>query len=113
MPKKDSKSKPCALSKIFNPLKEVLRKYSDGIFNSLGTVIKGISFVVAFAVLIVFILIAFLMLSSDMNFMGLAIGIVLVGIIVAAIFMFLIFGLGHLIAQNDEILKLLKEKEEK
>ena len=112
MSKKDTKKICSFLSETFDTLKGIFSKYSNGIFNSLGTLIKGISFVVAFAILIIFILVAFLMLSSDMNFMGLAICIVLVGIIVAAIFMFLIFGLGHLITQNDEILKLLKEKQE-
>ncbi len=112
MPKREKKQKGKKDLKILKTLKNIFSQYGDGVFDSLGTIIKGIAFVVAFVIIILFIAIAYLMLSSDMHFIGLALGIILIGIIIAAIVMFLIFGLGHTICQNDEILKLLKNSEE-
>ena len=85
--------------------------YGKGIFKSLGTIIKAIAFLVAFAVLAVFLLAAYLLFTKDALFAAISIGIVITGIVIATIIMFLIFGLGHVICQNNEILKRLNKRD--
>ena len=84
-------------------------RYGKGIFKSLGTIIKAVAFLIAFAVLAVFLLAAFLLYSRDPLFASIALGIVIAGVIVSTIIMFLIFGYGHIICQNNEILRRLEE----
>lgn len=86
-----------------------IERYGKGIFKHLGTIIKATAFLIAFAVLAVFLLAAFLLYTRDILFTSIAIGIVIFGVITSTIIMFLIFGLGHVICQNNEILKRLND----
>ena len=76
----------------------------DGFLNNLGKIIKITSFVVAVAVLLVFAALGAVLIMLDKFFVFIAVILFLVGIVVAAISMFLIFGMGQIITQNDEIL---------
>jgi len=58
--------------------------------------------------LLFFAAIAALLLVLDMAFMIIAAAVMLLGIIFALIFLFLIYGMGQIISQNNEILKKLK-----
>ena len=84
-------------------------RYGKGIFKSLGTIVKAISFLIAFAVHAVYLFAAYLLYSRDPLFASIAIGIVIAGVIISTIIMFLIFGYGHIICQNNEILRRLDE----
>ena len=84
-----------------------LDKYGDGALTKIDKVIKIISFVVAISIALVFALIAIALLLIDKVFLLLAIGVLIIGIALALIALFLIYGLGHIITQNNEILKRL------
>lgn len=83
--------------------------YSKSIFKNLGNIIKGIAFVIAFAIIGVSFLLAYFLYSPDALYMAISIGIVLFGTMVAAIVLFLIYGMGQIICQNDEILRRLDD----
>ncbi len=97
--------------KIGTKINEPIEKYGNSIANNLGLIIKAISFVTAFAIILIAFAIAFLVFSTQPLYIALSLGIVVVGTILAAIIMFLIYGLGHLIIQNNEIIKRLKDLE--
>ena len=73
----------------------------------LDKVIKAISFIVALLVAAVFFIIAAIVVTLDASFKFIALAIVIVGIILALICLFLIYGLGHIITQNKQILRRL------
>lgn len=80
-------------------------KVEDFFLNNLGKIIKVISFVVAVAILLVFLAIGIVISMLDKFFIFIAVILFIMGVILAAISMFIIFGLGQIICQNDEILK--------
>ena len=83
--------------------------YGNTLFKNLGTIVKVISFIVAIAIIALVLGVAFLILKIfDSFFLPIAIGIVIVGTILAAFTFFIIYGIGHAICQNDEILRRLK-----
>lgn len=86
-----------------------IANYGNGIFKNLGSIIKMISFFIAFAILAVSFVAAFFLFSKDSFFMAISLGILIFGIVVAAITMFIIYGIGHVICQNNEILRQLRE----
>lgn len=88
-----------------------VERYGKGIAKGLGNIIKAISFLVAFAVLALFFVAAYLLYTRDPLFTAISIAIIIVGVIVATIIMFLIFAMGQIICQNNEILKKLNERD--
>lgn len=89
--------------------KKANAKNSKGIAKGLGVIIKGISFIVAFSVLAMFFAVAYFLYTKDPLFTAISIAVIIIGAIVATIVMFLIFGMGHIICQNNEIIKKLNE----
>ena len=91
-------------------LKKVVKSvdnYGDGAARNIDKVIKAISFIVAIGVFLVFAAIAAVLYLLDPMFTIVAIGVLVLGVVFALIFLFLIYGLGHIITQNKEILKRL------
>ncbi len=84
------------------------KKYTSAAVSHMDKVVKSIAFLVAFGILLFFAAIAALLLVLDMAFMIIAAAVMLLGIIFALIFLFLIYGMGQIISQNNEILKKLK-----
>lgn len=82
-------------------------EYASGAMRHLDKVIKAISFIVALLVAAVFFIIAAIVVTLDASFKFIALAIVIVGIILALICLFLIYGLGHIITQNKQILRRL------
>lgn len=83
--------------------------YGNTLFKNLGTIVKVISFIVALAIIAVVFVAAFLILKIfDSFFTPVAIGIIIVGTVIAAFTFFIIYGIGHAICQNDEILRRLR-----
>jgi predicted RND superfamily exporter protein len=84
----------------------VVSAYGNALFKNLGTIIKVISFIIAISLILVVLAVAFLLLKVfDSFFTPIAIGIVILGTIIAAFTFFIIYGIGHVICQNDEILR--------
>lgn len=87
--------------------KKIATKYGNGIFKNISGIIKVIAFLISIFVLLLFGAVAVFLAVMDSFFIPISIGIFIVGIILSAISLFLIYGTGHIIAQNDEILRRL------
>lgn len=85
-----------------------LTEYGKGIFKKLGGIIKVISFLVSFFIFAVTLVLGLILYKIDAFFMPFAIAIVIFGALLALIVMFLIYGLGQVISQNNEILRRLE-----
>ena len=83
--------------------------YTSGLYKNLGNVIKVISFVLAFAVIILSLIVAFFLFTKTSLGILLSLAAVLFGTIAAACVFFPLFGLGHILCQNNEILKMLNK----
>ena len=81
--------------------------YGEGAARNIDKVIKAISFVVAIGVFLLFAAVAVVLYLLDSLFTVVAIGVLVLGIVISLIILFLIYGLGHIITQNKEILKRL------
>ena len=86
---------------------QALDKYGDGAFDKLDKIIKIISFVSAIGIFLFFLVIATALILIDKFFLLIAIGILILGIVLALMSLFIIYGFGHMISQNNEILKKL------
>lgn len=87
-----------------------LTEYGKGIFKKLGGIIKVISFLVSFFVFAVSLVLGLVLYKIDAFFIPFAIAIVIFGALLALITMFLIYGLGQVISQNNEILRRLERR---
>lgn len=94
-------------SEEFRAKKNPVMAYSNGLYKNLGNVIKVISFVVGFAIIILSLIIAFLLINKTAFGIMLALAVIIFGTIAAACVFFPLFGLGHILCQNNEILKKL------
>lgn len=96
-----------SIPKSKSSLKAVTENYGNGIFKNLDRIIKAISFIVAIAIVLIFAAIAVVLVMLDKIFAVVSVAVFIVGIILALISLFLIYALGHLISQNNEIIKRL------
>ena len=88
----------------FRAKKNPVMAYSSGLYKNLGNIIKAIAFIIAFAIIIVGFVIAFFLFS-----IALSLAAIIVFTLIAACVFFPIFGLGHILCQNNEILKMLNK----
>ena len=88
-------------------LKAVTENYGNGVFKHLDKIIKAISFIVALMILLVFAAVAAVLIMLDKIFAVVAVGVFIVGIVLSIIILFLIYAVGHLISQNNEIIRSL------
>ena len=86
-------------------IKAVTENYGNGVFRHLDKIIKAISFIVSIGILLVFAAAGAVLIMLDKIFAIVAVAIL--GIILSVISLFLIYAIGHLISQNNEILKRL------
>ncbi len=91
-------------------IEQYAEKYGNGIFKSLGTIIKCIAFLICFTIIIGSFIAAYFVFTFDKTFLAIAAGIVVVGLIVGLINLFIIYGIGHVICQNNEILSRLNNR---
>lgn len=96
-----------SLPKTKNSLKTVTQNYGNGVFKHLDKIIKAISFIVALGILLIFAALAAVLVMLDKIFAVVAVAVFIVGIILSIIVLFLIYAVGHLISQNNEIIKRL------
>ncbi|MBE6809878.1 MAG: hypothetical protein E7521_02325 [Ruminococcaceae bacterium] len=114
MPQNDKNQMPemediSSTSAEYRAKKNPVLAYTSGLYKNLGNVIKVISFVIAFAVIILSLFVAFFLFNKTAIGIVLCLAVVLFGAIVAACIFFPLFGLGHILCQNNEILKMLNE----
>lgn len=95
------------IPKTKSSLKAVTENYGNGVFKHLDKIIKAISFIVALMILLVFAAVASVLIMLDKIFAIVAVGVFIVGIVLSIIILFLIYAVGHLISQNNEIIKRL------
>lgn len=93
----------------FRAKKNPVLAYTSGLYKNLGNVIKVISFVLAFAVIILALVVAFFLFTKNALGIVLSLAAVVFGVVVAACVFFPLFGLGHILCQNNEILKTLNK----
>lgn len=110
------KKKKCKASKLLKklpPLPKIegdpLEEYGNGIFKKLGGIIKAISFIVSSFLFVIVLVLALLLYAIDHFFLPFSIALVILGAVTALIVMFLIYGLGQVICQNNEILTRLSK----
>ena len=92
-------------SKKVNKNIETVKKMPNNFVKHLDKIIKAIAFIVAFAIVILTLAVAAVLIILDDIFTIVAIGVVIVGVLFALITLFLIYGLGHIITQNNKILR--------
>ena len=96
-----------SLPKTKSSLKAVSQNYGNGVFKHLDKIIKAISFIVSLGILLMFAAVAAVLVMLDKIFAVVAVAVFIVGIILSLMVLFLIYAVGHLISQNNEILKRL------
>ena len=94
-------------SKEFQKNKNPLIAYSNNLYKNLGNVIKVLSFALAFFIIIICFIAAFLLFTKTAFGFALFLAIILIGAVMAVFVFFPLFGLGHILCQNNEILKRL------
>ena len=83
--------------------------YTSGLYKNLGNIIKAIAFVLSFSIIIVGLTIAFILFIKTITSLVISLGIIIFFTLVAAMVFFPVFGLGHILCQNNEILKSLNK----
>lgn len=96
-----------SLPKTKSSLKAVSQNYGNGVFKHLDKIIKAISFIVSLGILLMFAAVAAVLVMLDKIFAVVAMAVLIVGIILSLMVLFLIYAVGHLISQNNEIIKRL------
>ena len=96
-----------SLPKTKSSLKAVSQNYGNGVFKHLDKIIKAISFIVSLGILLMFAAVAAVLVMLDKIFAVVAVAVFIVGIILSLVVLFLIYAVGHLISQNNEIIKRL------
>ena len=93
----------------FRAKKNPVMAYSSGLYKNLGNVIKAIAFVITFAVIIIGFVVAFFLFSKTSFSIVLSLAAIIIFTLIAACVFFPLFGLGHILCQNNEILKMLNK----
>lgn len=96
-----------AAKKAVKVAKKAADGYGNSAFKNIDKVIKLIAFVVAIAFLLLFLAGAYIVYKLDKTFLFVSALIAVVGVAISLIFLFLIYGTGHIISQNKEIIRRL------
>ena len=83
------------------------KEYGNGAMHHIDSVIKAIAFIVAILIAAIFFGIAAVLVMLDASFKVIAIAVLVVGLVLSLITLFLIYGIGHIITQNKQILRRL------
>lgn len=98
-----------AAKKAAKVAKKVADDYGNTTFKNIDKVIKIIAFVVAAAFFLLFLVGAVILYLLNKSFIFLCALVLLFGAAVSMIFLYLIYGIGHIISQNNEILKRIDD----
>ncbi|MBR4123256.1 MAG: hypothetical protein IKT93_02415 [Clostridia bacterium] len=88
--------------------KTIIDKYTNKAISNIDKVIKFLAFVVAIGIFLVFSAVAIILVLLDSLFTIVAVGVLILGIVIAIIALFLIYGMGQIMTQNNEILRRLQ-----
>ncbi len=90
----------------------MLSRFADTFrINNIDKIIKVISFIISIAILLAFILVAVVLVLFDEIFMVISVAILILGLIISLINLFLFYGMGHILTQNQKIISLLEKKD--
>lgn len=92
-------------SQPVKPKKAVAKKPS----NALGNVVKTIGFFIGFVLVAVTFVGAFFLYSKAPLFMAISLAVIIIGTLIATMVTILIYALGHVIIQNNEIIDKLNK----
>lgn len=84
-----------------------VNKFAENGFKKIDKIIKLIAFVLAIIILVLFLALAAVVFLMDSSLYLISILVLAAGALLALITLFLVYGLGHIITQNNEILKRL------
>ena len=84
--------------------------YGKGMFKHLGGIIKTIAFMISFVILIGSFVLAYFLFTKELLFMAISVAIIIFGTLLSLIVLFLIYALGHIVQQNNEILKQISKR---
>ena len=73
--------------------------------NHLGTIIKIIAFLVAIIIMLTSILLAVVLYTKEPIFLVVSSAIAVLGSLISIVLLFIIYGIGHIVTQNNEIIK--------
>lgn len=88
-------------------IKDPVDFYGKFIYRNLGKVIKFIAYVIAILTFVAGLAFVFLIGLKNVKYIVISLAVVLVSAALALIGFFIIYGIGHVIDQNNEILKRL------
>lgn len=80
--------------------------------KNIDKIVKVISFVISIAILFAFILVSIVLALFDEIFVIVSVAILIVGIVISLITLFVLYGMGHILTQNNEIIELLKKDQD-
>lgn len=98
--KKDKAKKPNIFARTANFFR----------IKNIDKIVKTISFVISIAILLAFIAIAVILVLVDEIFMIVSVAVLILGLIISLINLFILYGMGHILTQNEEIIEHLKNK---
>ena len=98
-----------SMSAEFRAKRNPVLAYSNGLYKNLGNIVKAIAFILAFAIIILGFVVAFFLFSKTAFSIAISFAAIIVFTLIAAIVFFPIFGIGHILCQNNEILKVLNK----
>ena len=96
-------------SKKFRTADNPIFVYANGIYKNLGNIIKAIAFVLAFLMIILGFILAFILFTKSAFSVVTSLAVIVIFTVLAAIIFFPLFGIGHILCQNNEILKILNK----
>ncbi len=98
-----------SVSNEYRAKKNPVLAYTSGLYKNLGNIIKVIAFVLAFLMIIIGFVVAFFLFTKTSFSLIIGLASVIICTVLAAIIFFPLFGLGHILCQNNEILKMLND----
>lgn len=104
-----SSSKPSKKKNNLPELGKYVEKYGNGLFKHMGGIIKFIAFLICFSIIIVSFVAAFFFRTNSGFGNILFFSIIGGGTSIALIILFMIYGMGHMICQNNAILTRLNQ----
>ncbi len=78
--------------------------------KNIDKIVKVISFIVSIAILLAFIAVAVVLVLIDEIFMIVSVALLILGLIISLINLFILYGMGHILTQNEKIIEYLKRK---
>ena len=78
----------------------------------LGTVIKIIAFIVGFGIILASLALGIMLFASKTGLSAISLLVIIGGTVFAAILFFPLYGIGHIICQNNEILRIFTSNDQ-